>query len=73
MHQGLNNEEFKGLKSTKKLGMINVELNVDSMVIIKMLESGTSMNINEHFLIKQIHQIIECHDEVVLQFLLRGF
>ncbi|KAI5445822.1 hypothetical protein KIW84_013890 [Lathyrus oleraceus] len=45
-------------------GMTNVELNVDSLDIVKMLESGGLSTTCGYTLIKQTYQPIEMHEEV---------
>lgn len=48
-------EIYEGLKLTKRLEFKMVEINVNSKIIVKILENGNAMIIDGYALIKQIH------------------
>lgn len=55
---------YEGLTLTKRLGMVKVELNVDSNVIVKIFESRKLTDIDGYSLIKKIYNLMEMHEEV---------
>lgn len=55
---------YEGLPHVKDLGFSRVELNVDSTVIIEMLNSGNATYMDGYSLVKQIMRLMKIFEEV---------
>lgn len=63
---------YEWLNITRKLGMRKVELNVDPLLIVKILESGVSKDMEGYILVKQIHNLMNMHEIVRVVHLYRS-
>lgn len=55
---------FEGLSLIRRLGLMKVELSMDSTLIVKAIEMVISKDMDGYSLIKQIHKLIKMHEEV---------
>lgn len=55
---------FEGLKLIKFLGLIKVELNMDSLLVVKVIEEDKTSRVDCLALIREILRLIEDHEIV---------